>query len=97
MVRERGCAVFVCFANEGPAHALIAMDAGEFATRMQSTPENPLLGVNERCGLLQSLGRSLLDMPEVFGTEKVRPGNIVGMLSFVDELRTPLTIIQTIC
>lgn len=51
---------------------------------MQSTSENPLLGVNERCALLRSLGGSLMSMPEVFGHDRVRPGNIIGMSHLVN-------------
>lgn len=71
--------VLVSLANEVIARALVALNTAEFAAVMQSAPENALLGVSERCGLLRSFGGSLISMPEVFGLDEVRPGNIVGM------------------
>lgn len=48
---------------------------------MQSTSENPLVGIEGRAALLRSLGQSLLALPDIFGgRDIVRPGNIVGEL-----------------
>ncbi len=52
---------------------------------MQSTAENPLLGVEGRANLLQGLGDSLLSFPDIFG-EIGRPGNLVGELNQIDWL-----------
>jgi hypothetical protein len=48
---------------------------------MQSSSENPLLGVSGRAELLQRLGSSLLSLPAIFGPDG-RPGNIVGKSFF---------------
>ncbi|MGI9259248.1 MAG: DUF1688 family protein [Gammaproteobacteria bacterium] len=48
------------------ADALIALDLGGFADRMQCTEENPLIGVENRLLLLQQLGRIIQSKPEIF-------------------------------
>lgn len=50
----------------------------QLAEGMQATPQNPLVGTQDRAALLQRLGSSLLNFPEIFGPEG-RPGNVVGM------------------
>ncbi|KZF23829.1 DUF1688-domain-containing protein [Xylona heveae TC161] len=49
------------------------------AIGMQSSPENPLTGVQGRADLLKCLGDSLLSNPEIFGPQG-RPGNLVDHL-----------------
>ncbi len=46
----------------------------------QVNPENPLVGVAGRLGLLQRLGRALLSSPQMFGFENPRPGHLVNYL-----------------
>lgn len=57
---------------------------------MQATPENPLVGTQDRAALLQRLGKSLVNLSEIFGPEG-RPGNIVGMS------RSLLAYVQLTC
>ncbi|KAF3924679.1 hypothetical protein AA313_de0205726 [Arthrobotrys entomopaga] len=51
----------------------------ELAAGFQVSGTNEMLGVDSRTGLLQSLGKSLLSLPQIFGPEG-RPGNIVDYL-----------------
>lgn len=48
-----------------------------FNEYFQISPENPMVGVASRVRLLNDLGASLLQLPEIFG-ESGRPGNMVG-------------------
>ncbi|KAL5415336.1 hypothetical protein PMIN04_008595 [Paraphaeosphaeria minitans] len=52
------------------------LTSSSLATGFQISDRNPMLGVESRTTLLQSLGTSLLAHPDVFGSEG-RPGNIV--------------------
>lgn len=54
------------------------MTGEQLAEGMQATSQNPLVGTQDRAALLQRLGKSLMNLPEIFGSEG-RPGNIVGM------------------
>ncbi|GAD95288.1 DUF1688 domain-containing protein [Paecilomyces variotii No. 5] len=51
----------------------------QLAEGMQATPQNPLVGTQDRAALLQRLGKSLMDLSEIFGSEG-RPGNIVDYI-----------------
>jgi hypothetical protein len=48
-----------------------------FEQYFQISDGNPMIGTVERVKLLNTVGRSLLGLPEIFGSEG-RPGNIVG-------------------
>jgi len=50
---------------------------------MQSTPQNPLLGMESRTTLLQRLGTSLLSNPDFNVGSSCRPGNLVGELYYL--------------
>ncbi|KAL1848275.1 hypothetical protein Plec18170_008186 [Paecilomyces lecythidis] len=52
----------------------------QLAEGMQATPENPLVGTQDRAALLQRLGKSLVNLSAIFGPEG-RPGNIVDYIS----------------
>ncbi|KAL2821305.1 hypothetical protein BDW59DRAFT_164336 [Aspergillus cavernicola] len=60
-------------------HGLTALDRGTFRKAFQITPENPIIGDNSRVSLLNSVGKSLLSLPEIFG-EIGRPGYLVDYL-----------------
>lgn len=47
---------------------------------LQISASNPIPGLESRAALLQSLGKSLEALPEIFG-KSGRPGNLVGNLS----------------
>ncbi|EPS43085.1 hypothetical protein H072_2905 [Dactylellina haptotyla CBS 200.50] len=49
------------------------------AAGFQASDKNQMLGVDSRTGLLQSLGTSLLNLPEIFGQEG-RPGKLVDYM-----------------
>ncbi|KAJ9293144.1 hypothetical protein DTO271G3_8088 [Paecilomyces variotii] len=51
----------------------------QLAEGMQATSQNPLVGTQDRAALLQRLGKSLMNLPEIFGSEG-RPGNIVDFI-----------------
>lgn len=59
------------------AAGLKALGAEKLGSALQSTTENPLLGLQGRAELLQRLGDSLLSLPDIFGPSG-RPGNMVG-------------------
>ena len=46
---------------------------------MQAGPENPLVGVEGRVKILNALGNSLLENPDIFG-QAGRPGHLVDHL-----------------
>ncbi|KAM6538792.1 hypothetical protein FALCPG4_000651 [Fusarium falciforme] len=60
-------------------NGLKQLDTDKLAQGFQVSDSNPMLGVDSRAALLRSLGQSLLDHPDVFGTEG-RPGNLVDYL-----------------
>ncbi|RDW71029.1 DUF1688-domain-containing protein [Coleophoma cylindrospora] len=84
--RSEGLAVASLYAfKEGLfSAAIIGVDAQglknitveSLGKAMQSSVDNPLLGLDGRADLLQSLGNSLLRLPHLYG-ETGRPGNIV--------------------
>lgn len=65
------------------AGALIALTPEKLGDVFQVTPDNPLVGLEQRAGLLQKLGRAVADRPDVFGpdvfgaADTARPGNIL--------------------
>jgi hypothetical protein len=52
----------------------------KLAQGFQVTSTNPLLGLEGRLELLQRLGQALDTLPQLFGTENPRPGNLVDYL-----------------
>ncbi|KAG0645006.1 urg3 [Hyphodiscus hymeniophilus] len=61
------------------ALGLKVLTAERLGESMQSSAENPLVGLEGRAELLQGLGDSLLSLPEIFG-QTGRPGNMVDYL-----------------
>jgi hypothetical protein len=60
------------------ADALMALTPERLGEVFQVTPKNPLVGLEQRAGLLQKLGQAIADRPDVFGAgEATRPGNIL--------------------
>ncbi|KAJ3321069.1 hypothetical protein HDV06_004627 [Boothiomyces sp. JEL0866] len=63
------------------ANGLQNITVGKLAKVFQVTGENPLVGLEGRCNLLQRLGATLLKHPEFFAKDGVfRPGNLVDYL-----------------
>ena len=62
------------------AKALMALDAASLATMFQSTPGNPLVGLDGRVALLRRLGEALHDQPQLFGLDG-RPGMMFDVLA----------------
>ena len=62
--------------------ALTRIDAATIAGGFQVAPDNPLVGLEGRAKLLQSLGRLVLARPEIFGREDLpRPGGFFDHLA----------------
>ncbi|MEO0458483.1 MAG: URC4/urg3 family protein [Cyanobacteria bacterium P01_A01_bin.114] len=59
------------------AAALQQLSVGQLADAFQVTSENPLVGLEGRCQLLQSLGNELIAQPRFFGASQPRLGNLV--------------------
>ncbi|MBL8839504.1 MAG: DUF1688 family protein [Alphaproteobacteria bacterium] len=62
------------------AAVLQRLDASLLGAAMQSTPDNPLVGVAGRAALLQALGDRLAARPDLFGTP-ARLGNFFDVLA----------------
>lgn len=60
------------------ASALATMSLDHLSTAFHVGDHNPLVGVEGRLGVLRSLGRAMLDRPDVFPTG--RPGDLVDVL-----------------
>ena len=69
-------------------HGLENLKVETLAKGCQVSETNQMLGVDSRTGLLNSLGKSLLQFPDVFGAEG-RPGNLVGTDSFLQSKLGP--------
>jgi hypothetical protein len=68
------------------AHALMQITPSQLREDMCSTESNPLLGVDARCGLLQSLGAALVAEPTVFERGgSSRPGHLYDHLVDLSE------------
>jgi hypothetical protein len=65
------------------ARTLATLNSGKLAAAMQSTPANPLLGMDSRTILLQRLGTSLLSNPNFNVGPSCRPGHLIGELRIV--------------
>jgi hypothetical protein len=64
------------------ASALTSLTATQLGDAFQVSADNPLVGLDQRAGLLQRLGRTIQERPQVFkrhGT--VRPGHLVSVLA----------------
>ena len=62
---------------QADATGLQQLSAAALAQAFQVTPENPLVGLSGRVGLLQQLGAAVAQQPERFGTDPARPGNLL--------------------
>lgn len=62
----------------------------KLAKAFQVSEQNPLLGLEGRVKLLQKLGESLVSLPELFGKENRRPGNLVNYLMSLSNSSLPL-------
>ncbi|NNC63481.1 MAG: DUF1688 family protein, partial [Gammaproteobacteria bacterium] len=71
------------------AEALVALDISDFADQMQSTEDNPLIGLENRLRLLQQLGRLIQREPEVF--PNARLGDLADYLIAIspEKIRAP--------
>jgi hypothetical protein len=65
---------------QADALGLQELTTQKLALGFQVSETNPLLGVDGRLKLLQRLGQSLQSVPELFGTQNPRPGNLVNYL-----------------
>lgn len=65
---------------QADAQGLQNFTAAQLAQGFQVSSTNPLLGLEGRVELLQRLGHSLHSLPQLFGTENPRPGNLVNYL-----------------
>jgi hypothetical protein len=68
------------FPLQADAQGLQHFTAAQLAQGFQVSSTNPLLGLEGRVELLQRLGQSLNSLPQLFGTENPRPGNLVNYL-----------------
>ncbi|AFY90927.1 URC4/urg3 family protein [Chroococcidiopsis thermalis] len=62
------------------AQGLQSLSEATLAQGFQVSEDNPLVGLAGRVELLQKLGRSLLDFPQMFGDDNPRPGHLVHYL-----------------
>lgn len=62
------------------AQGLQQLTLSKLAEGFQVSQSNPLVGLEGRIELLQRLGESLHTLPQLFGTENPRPGNVVDYL-----------------
>jgi len=65
---------------QADAQGLQSLTAASLAQGFQVSDRNPLVGLAGRWELLQKLGQCLVTLPEFFGNENPRPGNLVNYL-----------------
>lgn len=65
---------------QADAEGLQQLTTEKLAQAFQVDEANPLLGLEGRVKLLQKLGQALVSLPEFFGKENERPGNLVNYL-----------------
>lgn len=65
---------------QADAEGLQQLTTKKLAQAFQVSEQNPLLGLEGRVKLLQKLGQVLVSLPEFFGTQNARPGNLVNYL-----------------
>ncbi|KAI4854669.1 DUF1688-domain-containing protein [Aureobasidium sp. EXF-8845] len=70
----------LCTNERLSARALAILDSDKLAAAMQSTPKNPLLGMNSRTILLQRLGTSLLSNVNFNVGPSCRPGHLIDYM-----------------
>ncbi|MBT5414371.1 MAG: URC4/urg3 family protein [Rhodospirillaceae bacterium] len=63
------------------ADALAGIDNSTIAESFQASPENPLVGLEGRAGLMRRLGAALRAKPRFFGAEMPRIGNLYDLLA----------------
>lgn len=68
------------FPLQADAEGLQNLTTQKLAQGFQVSAENPLLGLEGRVKLLQKLGQSIISLPQFFGRENGRPGNLVNYL-----------------
>jgi hypothetical protein len=66
--------------NRVNSYALKNLTQEQLACGLQVSRQNALVGLAGRTNILQKLGEALQDSPDFFGTEVVRPGNMVDFL-----------------
>lgn len=70
------------------ASALTSLTTARLGDAFQVSAGNPLVGLDQRAGLLQRLGRTIQDRPQVFGRDgTVRPGHLVSVLAETADLQ----------
>jgi hypothetical protein len=69
-------------ANVSVGRGLQQLSAETLAKGLQVSTANPMVGVSSRAAVLNALGSSLLEHPQVFG-HAGRPGNLVGESFFL--------------
>jgi Protein of unknown function (DUF1688) len=65
---------------QADAQGLQQLTEEALAEGFQVTPDNLLVGLTGRWQLLQKLGQTLSQHPDLFGTDSPRPGNLVNYL-----------------
>lgn len=79
---------------QADAQGLQQFTPDRLAAAFQVSDRNPLVGLEGRAGLLQTLGRSLHRYPHLFGQERPRLGNLVdALLPQVVDQRLPATAV----
>lgn len=58
------------------AAALAVLTPEELGEGFQAGPDNPIVGLEGRAGLLNALGRAVADRPDIFGEDEARPGGL---------------------
>ncbi|TVP69275.1 MAG: DUF1688 family protein [Leptolyngbya sp. LCM1.Bin17] len=90
---------------QADADGLMQLTPDQLATAFQVSDHNPLLGLEGRVTLLQTLGHTLRQQPHLFGADQPRPGHLVdywlqqapqGQLSAITLLQTILQGLGTI-
>ncbi|MEP0929493.1 MULTISPECIES: URC4/urg3 family protein [Cyanophyceae] len=83
---------------QADAHGLTQLATNQLAQAFQVNDDNPLLGLEGRVALLQKLGHTLRQQPQLFGSELPRPGNLVDYWLQIAAHRqiSATTILQTI-
>ena len=82
------------------AAALTALTAKKLGEAFQVTDKNSLIGLNQRAGLLQKLGRVINDQKSFFARDgSARPGNIIPALAERNRIKARdilVTLLQTL-
>ena len=68
------------FPWQADAQGLSQLTVETLAAGLQVSPENPLIGLSGRLELLQRLGNTIAQNPQLFGSENPRPGNLAKYL-----------------